>query len=134
MDKNSYWAAPRLTLGHKWEGRLTHSMLIILYIYFDTRITGSLVRSLGLKLWMSVSVKFKLGVIHSWNKCTIPTCFTSLLLIEQWPSGWIPNWGVPGSKPQGSSKVNSAFHPYEVDQLSTRNFWGLNGKRKTISL
>ena len=134
MNKNSYWAAPRLTLGHNWEGRLPLSVLIIWYIYFDTSITGSLVRSLGHKLWMSASVEFKLGVIHSWNKCTIPTCYTSLLLIEQWPSGWIPNPEVPGSKPQGVSKVNSAFHPSEVDQLSTRNFWRLNGKRKTIYL
>ena len=27
------------------------------------------------------------------------------------------------------SKVNSAFHPSEVDKMSTRNFWELNGKK-----
>ena len=36
---------------------------------------------------------------------------------------WIPNLGVLGLKPLGSSKVTSAFHP-SVEQLSTRNFLG----------
>ena len=36
---------------------------------------------------------------------------------------WIPNPGVPCSKPLGGSKGNSAFHPTEDDQLSTRNSW-----------
>ena len=38
------------------------------------------------------------------------------------------NPGVPCSKPLGGSKVDSAFHPFEVDKVSTRNFWGLSGK------
>ena len=33
------------------------------------------------------------------------------------------------SKPQGGFKVDSAFHPSEVDQMSTRNFGGLRGKK-----
>ena len=33
---------------------------------------------------------------------------------------WIPNPGVPCSKPLGGSKVDSAFHPFKVDQMSTR--------------
>ena len=37
--------------------------------------------------------------------------------------------GVPCSKPLGGSKVDSAFHPYEVDKMSTRNLWGLSGKK-----
>ena len=36
---------------------------------------------------------------------------------------------VPCSKPQGGSKSNSAFHPSEVNKVSTRNFWGLSGKK-----
>ena len=36
---------------------------------------------------------------------------------------WIPNPGVPRSKPLGGSRVNSAFHPSEDDQLSARNYW-----------
>ena len=32
-------------------------------------------------------------------------------------------------KPLGGSKVNSVFHPSEVDKMSTRNFWGLSGKK-----
>ena len=27
------------------------------------------------------------------------------------------------------SKVDSAFHPSEVDKMSTRNFWELSGKK-----
>ena len=27
------------------------------------------------------------------------------------------------------SKVDAAFHPSEVGQMSTRNFWELNGKK-----
>ena len=33
---------------------------------------------------------------------------------------WILNPGVPCSKPLGGSKVDSAFHPFKVDQMSTR--------------
>ena len=35
----------------------------------------------------------------------------------------------PCSKPLGGSKVDSAFHPSEVDKMSTRNFWELSGKK-----
>ena len=37
--------------------------------------------------------------------------------------------GGPCSKPLGGSKVDSAFHPSEVDKMSTRNFWELSGKK-----
>ena len=37
---------------------------------------------------------------------------------------------VSGSKPQGGSKVDSAFHPSEVDQMSTGNSGGLSAKSK----
>ena len=33
---------------------------------------------------------------------------------------WIPNPGVPCSKPLGGSRVESAFHPIDVDKMSTR--------------
>ena len=42
---------------------------------------------------------------------------------------WIPNPGVSWSKPLGGSKVDSVFHPSEVDKMSTRNFWELSGKK-----
>ena len=41
--------------------------------------------------------------------------------MAQWLSHWIPNLGVPGLKPLGGCKVDSAFHPSEVDEMSTRN-------------
>ena len=40
---------------------------------------------------------------------------------------WNP--GVPCSKPLGGSKIDSAFHPSDVDKMSTRNFWELSGKK-----
>ena len=42
---------------------------------------------------------------------------------------WIPNPGVPNSKPLGGSKVNSAFHPSKADEMSARNIWQLSGKK-----
>ena len=33
-------------------------------------------------------------------------------------------------KQMGGSKVDSAFHPPEVNKMSTRNFWELSGKNK----
>ena len=53
---------------------------------------------------------------------------------RNWLGRWIPNPGVPGSKSLGDSKVNSAFYPSEVDQMGTRTYWGLSGKKKTVSL
>ena len=50
------------------------------------------------------------------------------LVSYTWLSRWIPKLGVPCSKALGGSKVDSAFHPSEVDQVSTTNFWELSGK------
>ena len=41
--------------------------------------------------------------------------------MANWLGDWIPDLGIPGSKPLGGSKVSSAFHPSEVSQMSTRN-------------
>ena len=57
------------------------------------------------------------------NMSVAPSSATDML------SRWIPNPGVPCSKPLGGSKVDSAFHPSEVDKMSTRNFWELSGKK-----
>ena len=35
----------------------------------------------------------------------------------------------PEFKTTGGSKVNSGFHPSYVNEMSTRNFWGLSGKK-----
>ena len=55
--------------------------------------------------------------------------FYLLLCLIVYLRHWIPNPGVPCSKPLGGSKVNSAFYPSEVDQMSTRNSWELSGKK-----
>ena len=44
-----------------------------------------------------------------------------------WLGRWIPNPGVPDLKPLGGSKVDSAFHPSEVYQMSTRSSCGFSG-------
>ena len=41
-----------------------------------------------------------------------------------------PNLGVSGSKPLDDFKFDTSFHPSEVDQMSTRNSWGLVVKSK----
>ena len=53
----------------------------------------------------------------------------NLMPMAYWLSRWIRNPGVPSSKPLGGSKVDSAFHPSEVDKMSTWNFWELSGKK-----
>ena len=45
----------------------------------------------------------------------------------------IPNPRVLFSKPLGGSKVDLAFHPFDVDKMSARNFWELSGKKQTAS-
>ena len=49
------------------------------------------------------------------------------LIMDLWSNGLVVkaldfNPGDPCSKPLGGSKVDSAFHPSEVDQMSTRIF------------
>ena len=51
------------------------------------------------------------------------------LPMAYWLRRWIPDAGVLCSKPLGGSKVDSGFHPSEVDKMSTRNFWELNVKK-----
>ena len=57
---------------------------------------------------------------------------------EQWGNGlevkaldsqYSSNPGVCCSKPLVGSKVDSAFHPSKVDQINTRNFLKLYGKK-----
>ena len=47
----------------------------------------------------------------------------------RFPKCWIPIPEVSRSKPLGDSKVDSAFLPSEVDQMSTSNIWELSGKK-----
>ena len=37
--------------------------------------------------------------------------------------------GIVCSKTLGGSKVDPAFHPSDVDKMTNRNFWELNGKK-----
>ena len=49
--------------------------------------------------------------------------------MASWLGRLIPNPGVSSSNPLAGFKVDSAFHPSEVDQMSTTNFWELSGKK-----
>ena len=66
--------------------------------------------------------------------------FTSLKCIESpnfWSNGLLvkvldsqSREGFPCSKPLHGTKVNSAYHPSKVDEMSTSNFLKLSGKKK----
>ena len=43
-----------------------------------------------------------------------------------------PQSGATGFKSLGGSKVDSAFHPSEVDQMSPRNSRRFSGKKYTL--
>ena len=49
-----------------------------------------------------------------------------LVLIWSTLEGWKAESTL---EPPSGIKVDSAFHPSEVNQMSTRNFWELSGKR-----
>ena len=55
--------------------------------------------------------------------------FSKFRIVGVMASHWIPNLEVLDSKPLGGSKVDSAFHPSKVDEMSTRNSWRLSGKK-----
>ena len=58
----------------------------------------------------------------------------SSTLNSQWC--WISTSGGPfktRSKPLGGSKVDTAFHLYEINYMSTRESWALSGKSKLHS-
>lgn len=51
-----------------------------------------------------------------------------------WLESWIPDLGNPGSSPLSCSMVDWTFHFSKVDQMSTKNSWGLSGQKQTIFL
>ena len=62
------------------------------------------------------------------------SCYLASVLLFLWSNGVVvkvldSQSGDPSSKELSGSKVDSAFHPSEADQTSTRNFWKLNGKK-----
>ena len=47
---------------------------------------------------------------------------------------WIPNPGIPGSKPLDGSNIDSVSHSFEVNQMSTRNsLWFKQSKLSSSS-
>ena len=60
---------------------------------------------------------------HIMESCNIYGAMT------KWLGHWIPNPGVQGPKPLCGCKINSTFQSSKVNQMSTRNCRGLNGKK-----
>ena len=52
-----------------------------------------------------------------------------IIATAEWLRHWIANPGVSDSTPVSGSKVGSTFHPFEVDQMNTKNSWGLSDKK-----
>ena len=101
--------------------------------WFPTK--GTSTQALESSKDIKFSCVFRVGQYCLINKASDIFLFTLLLFkpfygaVAWWLRCWIPNPRVPCSKPLGGSKVDSAFHPYEVNKMSTRNFWELNGKK-----
>ena len=81
------------------------------------------------------------GILHEFSHLTVPdhtyqmrSCVLRLLLQllrlqllwYKYLGHWITNSRVPGSKTLRSFMVETAFHPSEGDQMSTRNSWRLS--------
>ena len=95
------------------------------FTYDITKSQNELPRSAGQKYLKS---KYKQNMVFYQNK-VMHGYIAKSIEMAQWLRHWIPNPGVPCSKPLSVSKFNSAFHPSKVNKVSTRNFWGLSGKK-----
>ena len=69
------------------------------------------------------SVIYVIGVIYVMSAIRV-ICANDLVVkvLDSQP-------GILCSKPLNGSKVDSAFYPSKIDQMSTRNFWELSGKK-----
>ena len=66
------------------------------------------------KCWKLIQIKINMTFVYKGH---------ANWAMAEWWRRWIPNPGVLCLKPLGASKVDSAFHPFKVDKMSTRNFW-----------
>ena len=53
----------------------------------------------------------------------------SLIISKRLCRNWLETYEVLYSDPLSGSKVDSAFHSFEVDKMITKNFWELSGKK-----
>ena len=67
--------------------------------------------------------------VHGWNTVRTSYAFDESRFDMAFLRRWVPSPGVLCSKPLGGTKVDSAFHFFEVAKMSTRNFWELSGKK-----
>ena len=96
-------------------------------IYFHPGLSYTLFK---MKYWLCYS-----GIVSLIDEAMFDNKFDSKFDI--WSDGLVVKsldfQPAPSSKPLGSSKADPAFYPSEVDKMSNRNFWELNGKKETAS-
>ena len=66
--------------------------------------------------------------------CAVPSDIFEMGLIAKWSNSLVVKALAsqsrgPVFKPLGGSKVDSAFYTSKGDQMSTKNFWELSGKK-----
>ena len=78
---------------------------------------------------ISQSLVTKLSCLLKLSRLLLQNYETAYNLMASWLRRWTLNPGFPCSKLQGGSKVDSVFHPSDVDKMSARNTWELSGKK-----
>ena len=76
--------------------------------------------SLKTFFWILYSCNWKQLFPASGKGSFIKSFVTTTLSLSVWLRNWISNPGVP------CSKLLGGFHLYEIDKMSTRNFWELS--------
>ena len=80
---------------------------------------------IGLKIYSNKRSRIFIDILHTRGICIL---YERTLKVTQRLSEATLNL-FEHEKALGGSKVDSAFHLSEVDKMSTRNFWELNGKK-----
>ena len=107
-------------------------LLFVSYYFHQCFIFVLDLQQLGSKhLWREPVLKIRNGLVYCIQKEAIDNGRERKHngTMEQWLWRWISSPGVPCLNPLGGSKFDSAFHPSEVDHMSTRNFWEVSGKK-----
>ena len=81
------------------------------------------------KLWRTPVKAIEVNGLGCWKHSRCVDKPDNVDAMAYWLRHWIPNPGVQCLKPLGDLKVDSAFHPFKVDQMSTKNFWEPSSKK-----
>ena len=82
---------------------------------------------------MPTMLSGRVAVVDSWDSSLLKIILKSIFSSTQYPNlegQGREDWETFFLRVLlGSTKVDSAIHSSEVDQMSTRNFWELRGKK-----